>query len=68
MAPGGVCHDAQEMGNIWFLGARVLLDVPASEETATACKGYFAGIEDRGALVGFHCLCRFGNEPEKDTG
>jgi hypothetical protein len=56
------------MGNIWFLAARVLLDVPASEETATAREGNFAGIEDRGALVGFHGLHRFGNEPAKDAG
>ncbi len=64
---GGFCQDTQEMGNIWFLGARVL-DVPASEETATAREGYFAGIEDRGTLVGFHGLRRFGNETSKDAG
>ncbi len=51
---GGICQNAQEMGNILFHWNRVLLDVAACEETSTASEGYFAGTEDRGANVGFH--------------
>ncbi len=64
---GGVCQNAQEMGNSGFLLAQVLLDVSACEETATAREGYFAGIDDRGAHVRFHGFRRFGNEPAKDA-
>ncbi len=47
---GGVCRDSQEMGNIWFLRARVLLDVSACEETPSAFLWRLAGIEDDGAI------------------
>ncbi len=42
---------------MWLLGARVLLNVSASEEAAAAREGYFAGVEDRWALVGLHGFC-----------
>ena len=65
---GGICQDAKEVGDVRFHGARVFFDVSACEETASASKGYLAGTEDRGAVVGFHGFGRLSNEATEGAG